>query len=80
MPIVRTFITVVAGVGKMDYRIYTTYSVIGGILWGVGVTVLGYSLGGVDFVRDNIEVMLLLDRRRLVAADRRRVAAAPAAA
>jgi membrane-associated protein len=60
VPIVRTFITVVAGVGKMDYRTYTIYSVLGGILWGVGVTVLGYSLGGVAFVRDNIEVMLLL--------------------
>lgn len=59
VPIVRTFITVIAGVGKMDYRVYTTYSVIGGVLWGAGVTTLGYSLGGVAFVRDNIEAMLL---------------------
>jgi len=59
VPIVRTFITVIAGVGKMDYRTYTTYSVIGGILWGAGVTSLGYALGGVDFVREHIEVILL---------------------
>jgi membrane-associated protein len=59
VPIVRTFITVIAGVGKMDYRTYTTYSVIGGVLWGAGVTALGYALGGVDFVRDHIEVILL---------------------
>ena len=33
MPIVRTFITVIAGVGRMNYRTYTIYSVIGGVLW-----------------------------------------------
>ena len=43
----------------MDYRTYTIYSVIGGILWGAGVTSLGYALGGVDFVRDHIELILL---------------------
>jgi membrane-associated protein len=59
VPIVRTFITVIAGVGKMDYRTYTIYSVIGGVLWGAGVTSLGYALGGVDFVRNHIELILL---------------------
>ena len=59
VPIVRTFITVTAGVGKMDYRHYTTYTVIGGVLWGTGVTVLGYFLGQVDFVRNNIEPILI---------------------
>jgi membrane-associated protein len=59
VPIVRTFITVIAGVGRMDFRIYTTYTVIGGLVWVVGVTLVGYSLGGVDFVAHNIEVILL---------------------
>jgi membrane-associated protein len=49
-----------AGAGRMDYRKYTTYTVIGGILWGTGVTVLGYFLGQVPFVRDNIEIMLVV--------------------
>ncbi|MDQ3105600.1 MAG: VTT domain-containing protein, partial [Actinomycetota bacterium] len=38
VPIVRTFITVMAGVGKMDFRRYALYSTVGGILWGGGVT------------------------------------------
>lgn len=59
VPIVRTFITVIAGVGRMDYRIYTTYTVIGALLWAVGVTLLGYALGGVAFVADHIELILL---------------------
>ncbi len=59
VPIVRTFITVMAGVGRMDYRVYATYSLIGGVLWGAGVTLLGHALGNVDFVANHIEVILL---------------------
>jgi len=60
VPIVRTFITVLAGVGRMPFRRFLTYSALGGVLWGAGVTVLGYYLGQVAFVRDNIEVMLVV--------------------
>lgn len=60
VPIVRTFITASAGVGRMDFRRFITYSAIGGVLWAVGVTALGYWLGSVPFVKDNIEVMLIV--------------------
>ena len=60
VPIVRTFITVVAGVGKMERRRFFTYSFIGALLWAVGVTVLGYFLGQITFVKNNLELMLLL--------------------
>jgi membrane-associated protein len=60
VPIVRTFITVMAGVGRMEPRRYFTYSVIGGIAWAAGVTVLGFYLGQLTVVRENIEAMLLL--------------------
>jgi len=60
VPIIRTFITAMAGVGRMEPRRYFTYSVIGGALWATGVTLLGYWLGNVPFIRDNIEVMLIL--------------------
>ncbi len=59
VPIVRTFITAMAGVGRMDFRTYATYSAIGGVLWGAGLTVLGYFLGQVTFVRENLEPILL---------------------
>ncbi|WP_158847225.1 DedA family protein [Saccharothrix deserti] len=60
VPIVRTFITAMAGVGRMDPRKYFTYSLIGGIAWAAGLTVLGYFLGQIEFVRDNLEMMLIL--------------------
>lgn len=59
VPIVRTFITVTAGAARMSYRTYTIYSVIGGVLWGAGVTLLGHALGNVAFVADHIELILI---------------------
>ena len=59
VPIVRTFVPVMAGVSRMDYRTFVTYNAVGALLWGVGVTVLGYLLGQVEFVRDNIEPILI---------------------
>ncbi len=60
VPIVRTFITAIAGVGRMDQRAYFTYSVVGAIAWATGVTLLGFWLGRITFVRENIEAMLVL--------------------
>jgi membrane-associated protein len=60
VPVVRTFTPIVAGVSRMNYRTFATFNVIGGTLWGAGVTLLGYWLGQIDFVADNIEAILVL--------------------
>ena len=57
MPIVRTFAPVLAGVGEMNRRTFTTYNVIGGFIWGVGVTVAGYLLG--EAIGSDIDKYLL---------------------
>ena len=59
VPVVRTFITVMAGVGRMDARRYLGYSLIGGVAWAAGVTLLGFWLGQFAFVKANIELMLV---------------------
>jgi membrane-associated protein len=59
VPIVRTFAPIVAGVGTMRYRTFLVYNVIGAILWGAGITTLGYFLGEVDVVKDNIEIAIV---------------------
>lgn len=45
MPVVRTFAPILAGVGTMKYRTFLFYNIIGGFLWAVGLTLLGYFLG-----------------------------------
>ena len=61
MPIVRTFVPVVAGMGQMEYRRYTVYNVLGGIGWIWSMLFIGYFLGryipGVD---KHIESVILL--------------------
>lgn len=59
VPIVRTFAPVVAGVGKMHYRTFVRYNIIGGLLWGSGLPLLGYYLGQFDIVKDHIEIAVL---------------------
>lgn len=59
IPFVRTYAPVAAGVGNMRYRHFVSYNVIGALLWGVGVTVLGYLLGNVTFIKENIEIILV---------------------
>jgi membrane-associated protein len=60
VPIVRTFTPVIAGVSKMRYPVFLGFDIIGGIAWGAGVTLLGYFLGNVPFVKNNLELMILL--------------------
>ena len=59
VPIVRTFCPIVAGAGRMEYSTFVRFNVIGGFVWGVGVTSLGYFLGNVDLIADNIELALI---------------------
>ena len=60
VPVVRTFITAIAGVGRMDFKRYLLFSAIGGLLWAVGVTLAGYWLGNIEFVKKNIEIILIV--------------------
>lgn len=60
VPIVRTFITAVAGVGRMHFGRFALFSAIGALLWAGGVTLAGYFLGNIPFVKNNIELILIL--------------------
>ena len=60
MPIVRTYITLVAGIGRMDRRHFFTWSAVGAALWVTSITLAGYFLGGVPIIRDHLEAAILL--------------------
>jgi len=56
VPIVRTFVPVMAGVGKMRHHTFLVANAIGAVVWAGGVTLLGYYLGQIDVIKNNIEL------------------------
>ena len=59
VPIVRSVITGLAGVARMDYKTYATYSTIGGILWVSAMTLAGYFLGSIPVIKDHIDLVAI---------------------
>ena len=59
VPFVRTYAAATAGIGRMKYGHFVAFNAIGGALWACGITVLGYALGTIPFVRDNIEILIV---------------------
>lgn len=61
VPIIRTFVPVIVGVAQMDRRKFFIFNAIGAVLWGGGVTLLGYLLGDkVPWVRDNLDIIFVV--------------------
>jgi len=60
IPIVRTFLNPLVGAGHMPALEFLKWNVIGGVLWGTGVTLLGYFLGNVSFIGDNLEIFAII--------------------
>jgi len=59
VPIVRTFAPFVAGVANMTYAKFASFNIFGGIGWVMLMTLLGYNLGNVEFVRRHFEKFVL---------------------
>ncbi|MDF0604090.1 DedA family protein [Neisseriaceae bacterium TC5R-5] len=59
VPIIRTFAPFVAGVGKMEYKQFITYNVVGALAWVIGFTYAGYFFGNLPIVRKNLELLII---------------------
>lgn len=59
IPIVRTLAPFVAGIGKMNYRTFISFNALGGILWVLGVSALGYFFGNISIVKENFELVVI---------------------
>jgi len=57
-PIIRTFAPFVAGVGKMDYRSFVPFSLIGGIAWVGSLVLAGYFFGNIPFIKQNLTLVI----------------------
>ena len=60
VPLVRTFVTLIAGVAKMSFRTFIGYTAIGGVAWVLIVTTAGYFLGGIPIIKNNFELACIL--------------------
>lgn len=60
VPFVRTFVTMVAGAAGMSFRTFITWTGIGAVLWAAGVTLLGFFLGRIEFIKSNIDAVLVV--------------------
>jgi membrane-associated protein len=59
VPIVRTFVPFMAGVGRMKYSRFLSFNIFGGIGWVLSMTLAGYNLGGVPVIRRNFEKVVI---------------------
>ena len=59
VPIVRTLAPFVACIGRMSYKTFITYNILGAILWVVGVTLVGYFLGNIPIIKDNFSKVVI---------------------
>lgn len=60
IPIVRTLAPITAGAARMNYAVFTLFNVIGALIWGIGLTLLGYWLGQFEVVQSLLEPIIIL--------------------
>ncbi len=60
IPLIRTFAPFVAGVGKMDYKVFITYNIVGAILWVTSFVFAGYFFGALPFMQENFHYAVVI--------------------
>lgn len=60
VPVVRALVPMLAGISRMDSRSFARYNALGALIWVAGLVGVGYALGGVPVVADNLEIAILI--------------------
>jgi membrane-associated protein len=59
VPFVRTFAPFAAGVGKMDYKRFFLFDLLGGFIWVAGLSAAGYLLGNIEFIKNHVDLVCI---------------------
>ena len=59
VPVVRTLAPITAGAAKMNYAVFTIYNAVGAVVWGAGLTLLGYWLGRIEIIQKLLEPIVI---------------------
>ena len=59
VPIIRTFVPIFAGMVKLEYRKFIVYNLIGGVVWVNSMIIAGFFLGGIPFIKKNLEIIVV---------------------
>jgi membrane-associated protein len=59
VPIVRTLAPLTAGAARMRYPVFALYNIIGAVVWGIGITLLGYWLGQFEIIQKLLEPIFI---------------------
>ena len=60
VPLVRTFVTLISGIAKLNFKTFISYTGIGAVAWVLLVTTAGYFLGGVPWIKNNFELACVI--------------------
>lgn len=60
VPFVRTFVPIAAGIAEYKHSKFTLWNLLGAVLWGTGLTLIGAALGDVQFIHDNLSVIIMI--------------------
>ncbi|UOF94220.1 MAG: VTT domain-containing protein [Bacteroides sp.] len=60
LPVIRTFVPIIAGIVQLNYKTFVIYNIIGAFLWSISVVLSGYYLGNMPSIKENIEFMIIL--------------------
>jgi membrane-associated protein len=59
LPIIRTFVPFVAGIGMMRYQLFVLFSALGSVMWITSLTVAGFLFGNIPVVKNNLTLIIL---------------------